>query len=150
MKETFLFKKRQALPKKNKIYIAGKLGTGSERKFLEKLAELAENLGFSTFLPHRDVGLVETMEDTKKIFHGDIIEGFKEIDVVIADLNGLHVGAGTAWELGYAYAKGIPTIGIKTDEPVKDALDSLSAILIESMKIVTSLEDLKKELKAME
>lgn len=132
-----------------KVYIAGKLCSHNEKEFLENIAFLCEELGFETFLPHRDVGLATSMEDIEKIFKGDIIEGFKDIDLVIADLNGLHVGAGTSWELGYSYAKGIPAIGIKTDERIEDALDSLSAILIGSMKIVKSIDELKQELKRL-
>lgn len=89
------------------------------------------------------------MKDVEKVFKGDIIEGFKDCELIIAVLNGLHVGAGTAWELGYAYSKGIPAIGIKTDESVENALEYLSAILINSMKIVTSLDELEKELKKL-
>ncbi len=130
-----------------KVYIAGKLCSDIERKFLEKIADLCEKLGFETFLPHRDVGLAENIKDVDKIFRGDILEGFKGVDMVVADLNGFHVGAGTAWELGYAYAKNIPAIGIKTDESVEDALESLSSILIGSMKITDSLEKLEERLK---
>ena len=131
-----------------KIYIAGKLCDETERENLEKVSKICEDLGFETFLPHRDVGLAEGIKNVQEIFEGDIIQGFKNVKLVVAVLDGLHVGAGTAWELGYAYAKGIPTIGLKTDEPIEDALDQLSAILIGSVKIVTNLEDLKKELKA--
>jgi len=129
-----------------KVYIAGKLCLDNEKQFLEKLAKLCEDLGFETFLPHRDAGLVRTMDDVEKIFKADIEQGFKDINLVIADLNGLHVGAGTAWELGYAYANKIPCLGIKIDEPIEDALDSLSAILIYSMEIVDSIEKLRKKL----
>ena len=129
-----------------KIYIAGKLSNNSEKDFLEEITRLCEDLGFETFLPHRDVGLAESLDDVERIFKGDIEEGFKDIDLVVADLNGLHVGAGTAWELGYAYAKGIPCIGIKTDESVKDALEYLSSILIYSMDIVDSVEKLRGKL----
>jgi len=130
-----------------KIYIAGKLRTDDERKFLEKIDSLCKDLGFETFLPHRDVGLAKDISDVSKIFNGDIIDGFKGCKLIIAILDGLHVGAGTAWELGYAYAKKIPAIGIKTDEPVEEGLEYLSAILIGSMKIVGSLKELNKELK---
>lgn len=130
-----------------KIYIAGKLRTENEREFLEKVTKIAEDLGFETFLPHRDVGLCKNMKDVEKVFKGDIIEGFRDIDLVVAILDGLHVGAGTAWELGYAYAKGIPLIGLKTDEPVEEAIEYLSAILIGSMEIVDNLKKLKQKLK---
>jgi nucleoside 2-deoxyribosyltransferase len=130
-----------------KIYIAGKLTNASEREKLEEITRLCERLGFETFLPHRDVGLYEEIKDTKKIFEGDIIKGFNSCNLIIALLDGLHVGAGTAWELGYAYAKKIPAIGIKMDEPAEDAIEYLSAILISSMKIVSSMKDLERELK---
>ncbi|MFA5020191.1 MAG: nucleoside 2-deoxyribosyltransferase [Candidatus Pacearchaeota archaeon] len=130
-----------------KIYIAGKLCSENEKEMLEKIAELCEELGFKTFLPHRDVGICKDIKDVKRIFESDIIKGFKDVKLVVALLDGLHVGAGTAWELGYAYAHKIPAIGLKTDESVKDSLDSLSAILIGSMKIVNSFEELERELR---
>ena len=129
-----------------KIYIAGKITTKSQREALEEIDKLCKKLGFKTFLPHRDVGLVKDILDVERIFNGDIIEGFKDCKLIIALLDGLHVGAGTAWELGYAYSKGIPAIGVKTDECIEDALDYLSAILIGSMEIVGSLDELKKKL----
>lgn len=134
---------------KGKVYIAGKLCTDSEREFLEKIDRLCKKLNLETFLPHRDVGLAKNMKDVDRIFKGDVIEGFKDCKLIIAVLNGLHVGAGTSWELGYAYAKSIPAIGIKTDENPEEALDYLSAILLGSMKIVTSLEELEREIKKL-
>lgn len=129
-----------------KIYIAGKIGSKSELEILEEIDKLCKDSGFETFLPHRDVGIAKGIEDVDKVFKGDIIEGFSDIDIVVAVLDGLHVGAGTAWELGYAYAKGIPTIGIKTDETPEEGMPYLSAILIGSMPIVKSLDELKKKL----
>lgn len=132
-----------------KVYIAGKICKDSERKQLEEVAKLCEDLGLKTFLPHRDVGLIKEFDEVDEIFKADILQGFKKCKLIIALLDGLHVGAGTAWELGYAYANGIPAIGLKTDEPVENALEYLSAILIGSMKIVTNFEELKKELRKL-
>lgn len=130
-----------------KVYIAGKIGNKDERNFLEQIDGLCKTLGLKTFLPHRDVGLAKDMSDVNRIFEGDIKEGFRNIGLVIAVLDGLHVGAGTAWELGYAYANGISAIGIKTDESPEEALEYLSAILIGSMPIVKNLKELEKSLK---
>jgi len=129
-----------------KVYIAGKIGNSEEKELLEEVTQLCELLGFETFLPHRDVGICSSIEDVSRIFEGDIIFGMKDVELVVAVLDGLHVGAGTAWELGYAYARGIPAIGLKTDENVNDALDYLSAVLLGSMEIVGSVEELRKEL----
>lgn len=126
-----------------KVYIAGKLSTASERDTLARLARLCEALGFETFLPHREVGLFYEKKQVDSIFKGDILEGMQQADLVVACLDGLHVGAGTAWELGYAYARGIPCVGIKTDEPVEEALDYLSPILVASMNMVSSEKALK-------
>ena len=133
--------------KVKRIYIAGKIGTDSEIEILEKIDKLCKDMGFETFLPHRDVGIATGIDDVGRIFNGDINIGLKNSDFVVAVLDGLHVGAGTAWELGFAYANGIPAVGIKTDESVSDALEELSSILIDSMPIVNSTEDLKKKLK---
>lgn len=130
-----------------KVYIAGKLHTNEETESLLNIDKLCKSLGLITFLPHRDVGLLKNIKDVKRIFKGDITDGFKDCKLVVADLNGLHVGAGTAWELGYAYAKGIPAIGFKTDESPEEAIEYLSAILIGSMPIATSLDELKKMIK---
>ncbi len=132
-----------------RIYIAGKLTDKAERERVEKLDALCRALGFDTFLPHRDVGLVKNISDAPRIFKGDITAGLAQCDAVLVSLEGLHIGSGTAWELGYAYAHNLPIIGIKTDESVEDALDYLSPIIIASTKIVTSLDSLKKELKKL-
>lgn len=126
-----------------KVYIAGKLGSKTEKQLLEKIDEICKSKGMSTFLPHRDVGIAKSTADVKKTFEGDIINGFKDVKLVIASLDGLHVGAGTAWELGYAYARGIPAVGIKTDEGPEEALEYLSAILIGSMPILGSMKELE-------
>ncbi len=129
-----------------KVYIAGKIGNKNEVEMLEKVVDLCEKLGFESFLPHRDVGFARGIKDVDRVFQGDIINGFKDCKLIIAVLDGLHVGAGTSWELGYAYAKKIPAIGIKTDEDIENALEYLSAILIGSMKIVKNLKELEDEL----
>jgi nucleoside 2-deoxyribosyltransferase len=131
----------------NKVYIAGKIWTESEREQLEAIDTLCKKFGLETFLPHRDVGFASSIADASRIFKGDITLGFKNVSLIIASLDGLHVGAGTAWELGYAYAKGIPAIGIKTDESPEEGFEYLSSILIASMSIVSSLDELEKKIK---
>ncbi|MDP3881848.1 MAG: nucleoside 2-deoxyribosyltransferase [Nanoarchaeota archaeon] len=131
-----------------KVYIAGKIWTESEKEILERIDQLCKKLGLKTFLPHRDAGFAKSIKDAPKIFKADITDGFKDVKLVIASLDGLHVGAGTAWELGYAYAKGIQTIGIKTDESPEEGFEYLSSILIASTPIVNSFGELEKKLKA--
>ena len=130
-----------------KVYIAGKILTDSERGQLNAINNLCKRLGLQTFLPHRDVGFAKNIKDAPRIFKGDITNGFKDVSLVIASLDGLHVGAGTAWELGYAYAHNIPAIGLKTDESAEEGFEYLSSILIASMPIVLTMEELEKKIK---
>jgi nucleoside 2-deoxyribosyltransferase len=125
------------------IYLAGKLHTPYEKELLERVDALCKRLGHTTFLPHRDVGIAQTSTDAPRIFAGDITQGMQGVTRIIAVLDGLHVGAGTAWELGYAYAKDIPALGLKTDETPEEGFEYLSSILLASMPIVASLTDVE-------
>lgn len=131
-----------------KAYIAGPLGSKKDRDSVQKISDLCKGMGLKTFLPHRDVGLWSNFKDTKKIAKGDL-KGFKDCKLLVANLNGFTVGTGTVWEMGYAHAKRIPVIAIKTDRKVEDSIDELSAIVIGTTKIVDSLENLEKEIKKL-
>lgn len=130
------------MKEKNKIYVAGPLCNENERKEVEKIDLICKELGFETFLPHRDAGLWKEGKNFREIAKKDI-KGFENCKLVIANLNGFNIGAGTAWEMGYAHAKGIPVIGIKTDRKIDESVEDISAIILGVTKIVTSTDELK-------
>lgn len=125
-----------------KIYIAGPLCTKENRKFLEKLDELCKEMGFETFLPHKDAGLFSDIKDIKKISQKDVKELYK-CDILIGVLNGICVGAGTAWEMGYFQALGKKVIGLKTDRKINESISDISVVVAGAVKIVESVEELK-------
>ncbi len=129
-----------------KIYIAGPLFNEKDRDFLEEIDKICKELGFDTFLPHRDVGLWKQGIDFKKIAQGDL-KGFEECDLMLANLSGFNISAGTVWEMGYSYAKKIPVIGIKVNCKIKECVEEISAIVMGTTEFVESLEELKKRLK---
>jgi nucleoside 2-deoxyribosyltransferase len=131
-----------------KVYIAGTLSSKKDREFLEIIDSLCKKYKLKTFLPHRDVGLWEDVGNVKTVAKKDI-DAFKDCKLLIASLNGFYPGAGTAFEMGYAYAKKIPIIAIKTDRKVKDSIEEISAVIVGSIKIVTSLKDLEREIKKL-
>ena len=131
-----------------KAYIAGPLCTKPERDFLERIDRLCKKLGIRTFLPHRDCGLWKSMKDVKRIAKGDL-DGFKDCNLLIASLNGFNIGAGTAWEIGYAHAKGIPVIAVKTDRKLKESIEEISAIIMGTTKITTSFKELERGIKKL-
>ncbi|MEC8974724.1 MAG: nucleoside 2-deoxyribosyltransferase [Actinomycetota bacterium] len=94
-------------------YIAGPLFNEGERWWVEELEQAVVSIGFETFLPHRD-NPPKTPETVQTIFENNR-KGIESADIVIANLNGITTDDGTAWELGYASALNIPSIGIFTD-----------------------------------
>jgi nucleoside 2-deoxyribosyltransferase len=59
-------------------------------------------------------------------------------DIVVAVLDGVDVDSGTAWEIGYAYAKGKPVVGLRTD--FRDLSDGIVNLMVE-MAIVALARD---------
>ncbi len=124
------------------IYIAEPLFTEGERQYGEKIDSIFRNAGFETFLPHRDAGLFKRGENDSKFFFKNDLEKLQRADAVFGILNGTDVDAGTAWELGYAYAIGKPTFGI-LDDTRKPTLDLLNPMIRNSLiMIVRSVEEL--------
>lgn len=103
---------------KKQIYLAGPLFSQAEMDFNVMLRDKLVEMGFSVFLPQEDGNDTRSsrMEDRQRnIFENDV-RGVDGSDIVLAVLDGgSDVDSGTAWEMGYAYAKGIPVLGLKTD-----------------------------------
>lgn len=95
------------------VYLAGPLFDEGERWWIESVERVVADAGFATFLPHRD-NPPKTADNVKEIFNNDR-DGIDRAEIVVASLNGVTTDDGTAWELGYAYAKGKYLIGIHTD-----------------------------------
>lgn len=100
-----------------KVYIAGPLFSEAELGFNRKLKEAIVQKGFPVYLPQ------ENSEDTAHMRHEHKqsylfqknVEIIDESDIIVAVLDGADVDSGTAWEIGYAYAKGKSIFGLKTD-----------------------------------
>ena len=101
-----------------RIYQAGPLFSHAEQDFHRTMKKALQQYGheviwpFELFCPDEVAEWGETaprrimLEDSQAIL---------SCDVVVALLDGPQVDDGTAWEIGFAYAKGIPVIGIRTD-----------------------------------
>lgn len=100
-----------------KIYVAGPLFNTPERMYLELIAGALEQAGYETFLPHRDAGILGDLNDIRereRLFRSDM-QALDACQMVVALLTGADHDSGTCGELGYAYAKGKPCIGISDD-----------------------------------
>lgn len=127
-----------------RAYIAGPLFNESERWFDEQIDAVARRAGLDTFLPHRDGNIRMTgPADVPRIFAEDR-GGVDGADMVIANLNGVTTDDGTAWEIGYAYAKGKPIIGVYTDMRLQHHFQVINLMIECSLtKLVRSLEELE-------
>jgi nucleoside 2-deoxyribosyltransferase len=132
--------------KRGLIYIAGGLFTSSERSYLEKLDKICRLLGFDTYLPHREAGLfrVDTF-DAQKIFKEDVAP-LNKAKLLVAVIGGPDLESGTAWEIGYAYAHGVPVFCIVDDIRINDP-ERLNVMISGSTKVYFSLKELTDGIK---
>ena len=95
-----------------KIYLAGPLFSEAEQDWMRKLKRSMEAAGH---------GVVWPQEGGQRNTPREIFEGCRrlldECDILVAVLDGPQVDDGTAWEIGYWYAKKGPEriFGIRTD-----------------------------------
>jgi Nucleoside 2-deoxyribosyltransferase len=101
-----------------RIYFAASLFTQVERKWNRMLADALQELQ-----PDLDIVMPQDFKPSGKYndsrHYGTLfkmcVNGIDTSDAVLAVLDGAEVDSGVAWEMGYAYAKAKPVIGIRTD-----------------------------------
>ena len=130
-----------------KIYVAGPLFTEGERWLLERIDKVCRDVGYETYLPHRDAGVFDRDSDSSFFFQQDL-RRLQEADVVVAVINGFDVDSGTAWEMGYFYALGKRTIiGYLHDSRLPRPQSQLNPMIVNSLqKLVHDLDALAEAL----
>jgi nucleoside 2-deoxyribosyltransferase len=127
------------------VYLAGPLFDRGERWYLEQIDGICAEFGLRTYLPHRDGGLkAGAATDFAGIFAADLA-ALERATLVIAVLNGTDVDSGTAWEMGFAYARGVPIIGVVEDIRIQDAKSQVNIVVSQSARLIcmtlTALRD---------
>lgn len=124
------------------VYIAGPLFDEGERWWVETMDKLVSDSGFRTFLPHRDTPL-KTEHNAREIYLKDK-STIDECKLIIANLNGITTDDGTAWELGYAFAKGKYSIGYFSDWRRRFPHEKVNLMIEESLDaLVEDLDQLQ-------
>ncbi len=130
------------MPPTPEVYIAGPLFTPGQRQMLEAIDALCREIGFATYLPHRDAGVFDRDGDSRPFFEGDL-RALQRAALVVAVLDGCDVDSGTAWELGYAYALGRPLVGYLTDVRIARPRAQLNPMIFNALTgLATRWEDL--------
>ena len=133
------------------VYMAGPLFTSAERAHNLRLAELLEQRDpiFKCILPQ--VRGEALYPDLKAVFK-DCLEQAEHAGVVVACVDGAESDSGTAFEMGFAYGKGVPIVAYRTDFRGSE-IDGLNAMLrfgctefISAPSFKTTLEQLAEEI----
>lgn len=101
-----------------RIYQAGPLFTEAEQQWHRAFRTQLQAAGYEVIWPF-ELFLQEDVKRWGKEAPRRIMEtdrtALENCDAVVALLDGAQVDDGTAWEIGYAFARSIPIIGIRTD-----------------------------------
>jgi nucleoside 2-deoxyribosyltransferase len=129
-----------------KIYLSGPLFSQAEIDWARKVkAFLKERLGkgIEVIWPHEVAS-----GSPQEIFQANL-RALNECGLMVALLDGPQVDDGTAWEVGFFYARGGKILGIRTDfRKAGESSDSHVNAMVEfsCQAIVESLEDLVREM----
>lgn len=105
-----------------RIYIAGPLFSHAERQFNVELNKLLRGMGFETYFPQEDAGLISEMvaggmnvhQARDSIFERNRL-AVTESDIILFILDGRAPDEGACIEVGIGYALGKICVGLKTD-----------------------------------
>ena len=126
------------------VYVAGPLFTQGERDLLEQIDQLCAKCSYQTYLPHRDAGVFVRGETPSSFFFNKDVVELEKADLVVAVLNGIEVDSGTAWEMGYAYARAKRLIGYVRDSRRYDPVQQFNPMVINSLSgLAQSLDELE-------
>jgi len=99
-----------------RLYLAGSLFNQGERRWLREFGAALGERGHSVFLPQDEASLPLLEEPPD--FHGAFEvcrDAIDRSEAVVAVLEGADPDSGTCWECGYAYARAIPVVAVRTD-----------------------------------
>jgi nucleoside 2-deoxyribosyltransferase len=99
------------------IYLAGPLFTVAERRFNAEIsAALQERVkGAEVILPQQKAAEISHEPEFLRIMCDYCLGAIEGCDCVVAILDGADADSGTCVECGYAYARGKPIVGVRTD-----------------------------------
>ena len=101
-----------------KVYLAAPLFTQTERRANRELAALLEReIGGAEVILPQDFKVSGKYNDRKnyRLLFRKCLEAIERADAVVALLDGADADSGAGFEVGYAYARRVPVVGVRTD-----------------------------------
>jgi nucleoside 2-deoxyribosyltransferase/predicted secreted protein len=131
------------------VYLAAPLFSEAERAYNLSIAGQLRNNFFNVYLPQEagDDSPARNREEQGRIF-SENLKALENADIIVAILDGADADSGTAWEIGYAYARGKPVIALRTDFRRSGNYENVNLMLEESSKVVSSTKKLLESIKS--
>jgi len=132
-----------------RVYLAAPLFSESERAYNLSVAGQLRNKFFEVYLPQEsgDDSSARNQEEQRRIFSVNL-KALENADKLVAIIDGADADAGTAWEMGYAFAHGKQIIALRTDFRRSGRHEKVNFMLEESAIVVSSMEHLLDAVKA--
>lgn len=131
------------------VYLAAPLFSEAERDFNRRLRDEIKKAGFNVFLPQEDSNNIKEEKNRQAIIFNKNTEAIESSDMVVAVIDGTDVDSGTSWEIGYAFAKGKPLLGLRTDFRTLGAEGTVNLMIERSIALCTSIGELLNRLKSL-
>lgn len=132
------------------VYLAAPLFSEAECDFNRKLRDLIMNEGFLVFLPQEDSNNIHDEKNRQEIIFNKNLAALDRSDIIVAVIDGADVDSGTAWEIGYAYSKGKPVLGLKTDFRTLGIEGTVNLMIERAVILCTGISELLNRLKSMQ
>jgi nucleoside 2-deoxyribosyltransferase/predicted secreted protein len=132
-----------------RVYLAAPLFSEAERSYNAVIAGLLKEHLFEVYLP-QDAGDDNAGRDraVQAALFSRNKTAIEEADIVVAIIDGADADSGTAWEMGYAHARGKRVVAIRTDFRSVGAAEHVNLMLERSSTVVTTTEGLLDALDA--
>jgi nucleoside 2-deoxyribosyltransferase/predicted secreted protein len=132
-----------------RVYLAAPLFSEAERAYNLSITGQLRNDFFDVYLPQEagDDSHTRNKDEQVRIF-SENLKALEDSDLIVAIIDGADADSGTAWEMGYAYARGKPVIALRTDFRRSGNDEKVNLMLEESSAVVTSTVELLEVIKS--
>ena len=131
------------------VYLAAPLFSEAECDFNMRLRDEMQRGGFIVFLPQEDSNNVKDKKKRQEIIFSKNVAAIKKSDMIVAVIDGTDVDSGTAWEIGYAFASGIPVFGLRTDFRTLGIEGTVNLMIERSVTLFHTISELLNHLKSL-
>jgi len=126
-----------------RIYLAAPLFSEAERSYNASIAALLEKNLFEVYKPQEKGDDSDTRDtDEQERLFAQNRAALEKSDIVVAIIDGADADSGTAWEMGYAFARKKPVIALRTDFRRAGNHEQVNLMLEQSSVVVTDTSQL--------